>query len=171
MLKGPGLGKGPTIGTHIIPSQCAQSLSRSPSPISSKTAQHRSNKCNTDGDGYRYEKSKSSLTTIGIETGIKIDQLIVIIMALVMLNTIRIMSPIQRERTNTKMSKRKPKVSTGCILMVHIHIETRTLIVISMQRRKASTKGLIIPMVMIIMIKKGTETTIQIQIKITRNWT
>ena len=117
------------------------------------------------------EKSKSSLTTIGIETGIKIDQLIVIIMALVMLNTIRIMSPIQRERTNTKMSKRKPKMSTSCILMIHIHIKTRTLIVMSMQRRKASTKGVIVPMVVIVMINKGTETTIQIQIKITRNWT
>ena len=82
------------------------------------------------------KKSKSSLMTIGIETGIKIDQLIVIIMALVMLNTIRIMSPIQRERMNTKMLKRKPKMSTGCILMMHIHIKTRTLIVMSMQRRK-----------------------------------
>ena len=57
------------------------------------------------------KKRKSSLMTIGIETGIKIDQLIVIVMALVMLNTIRIMSPIQRERMNTKMSKRKPKMS------------------------------------------------------------
>ena len=56
------------------------------------------------------EKSKSSPTEIGIETGIKIDQLIVIIMALVMLNTIRIMSPIQRERTNIyKDVKKKTK--------------------------------------------------------------
>ena len=117
------------------------------------------------------EKSKSSLVTVGMEAGIKIDQLIVIVMALVMLNTIRIMSPIQRERTNTKMSKRTPKMSTSRILMIHIHIETRTLIVMSTQRRKASTKRIIIPMVMIIMINKGTETTIQIQIKITRNWT
>ena len=55
------------------------------------------------------KKSKSSLVTIGIETGIKIDQLIVIVMALVMLNTIRIMSPIQRERTKYKDVKKKTK--------------------------------------------------------------
>ena len=99
--------------------------------------------------------------TIGIETGIKIEQVIVIVMALVMLNTVRIMSPIQRERMNTKMSKRKPKMSTGHILMIHIHIETRTLIVMSTQRRKSSTKEVIILMAMIIMINKGTESTIQ----------
>ena len=62
-------------------------------------------------------------------------------------------------------------MSTSHILMIHIHIETRTLIVMSTQRRKGSTKGVIVPMVMIIMINKGTETMIQIQIKITRNWT
>ena len=101
------------------------------------------------------KESKSSLMTIGIEIVIEIDQLMVIIMALVMLNTIRIMTPIQKERTNTKMSKRNPKMSTGCILMIHIHTETRTLIVMSMQR-EASTKGVIISMVMIVMKKKGT---------------
>ena len=101
------------------------------------------------------KESKSSLMTIGIEIGIEIDQLIVIIMALVMLNTVRIMSPIQKERTNTKMSKRNPKMSTRHILMIHIHTETRTLIVMSTQR-EASTKGVIISMVMIVMKKKGT---------------
>ena len=78
------------------------------------------------------KESKSSLATIGIEIGIEIDQLIVIVMALVMLNTMRIMSPIQKERMNTKKSKRNPKMSTSCILMIHIHTETRTLIVMSM---------------------------------------
>ena len=101
------------------------------------------------------KESKSSLATIGIEIGIEIDQLIVIVMALVMLNTMRIMSPIQKERMNTKKSKRNPKMSTSCILMIHIHTETRTLIVMSMQR-EASTKGVIISMVMIVMKKKGT---------------
>ena len=118
------------------------------------------------------EKSKSSLTTIGIQTGIKIDQLIVNVMALVMPNTIRIMSPIQRERTNTKMSKRKPKMSTGHILMIHIYTyRDKDFDCDDYAKKKSNYKGVIIPMVMIIMINKGTETTIQIQIKITRNWT
>ena len=109
--------------------------------------------------------------TIGIETGIKIDQLIVIVMALVMLNTVRIMSPIQRERMNTKMSQRKPNMSTSSILMIYTYRDKDFDCDEYAKKKRKSTKGVIIPMLMIIMINKGTETMIQIQIKITRNWT